>query len=187
MLTKKTALLIPIAALLALPAGATQVGGVRFEERLPLGEDELRLHGVALFRYRVVIKAYAAALYLGEGISADRALEDVPRRLEIEYFWEIPAEAFAKVTVEGIARNVDAETMAGLRDRIERFNALYTDVRPGDRYALTYVPGDGTILSLNGVPRGSIAGADFARALFSIWLGEEPFDDSLKTRLLGRS
>lgn len=187
MIRKRPAILFSLAALLALPAAAAQVGGVKFEERLPLGEEELRLNGVALFRYRVVIKAYAAALYLGEGISADRALDDVPRRLEIEYFWAIPAEAFAEVTVDGIARNVDAETMADLHDRIERFNALYSDVRPGDRYALTYLPGDGTILSLNGVPRGSIPGADFARALFSIWLGEEPFDASLKTQLLGRS
>ena len=32
--------------------------------------------------------------------------------------------------------------------------------------------------------RGIVEGADFAAALFSIWLGEVPFDDTLKNGLL---
>jgi len=187
MLLKKTAILLTVAVFGALPVSATQIEEASFHERLSHGDETLILHGVAVYRYRVLFKAYAAALYLGDGVPAERALEDVPRRLEIEYFWDIPAEGFAKATLEGISRNVDPSTLARLVDRIERFNAFYTDVRPGDRYALTYVPGAGTVLSLNGEVRGSIEGADFAAALFSIWLGDVPFDATLKTQLLGRS
>jgi hypothetical protein len=64
---------------------------------------------------------------------------------------------------------------------------LYRDVKPGDRYALTYVPGVGTELALNGTRLGTVAGADFAAAVFAIWLGPKAIDDSLKTQLLGRS
>lgn len=171
------------------PAAASpiQLEGVQFAARLRAGDAMLRLHRVALLRYRVVLKAYVAALYLGEGVAPDQVLGDVPRRLEIEYFWPIPADAFARATRDGIARNVDAATLASLGERIEQLAALYADVQPGDRYALTYVPGRGTELALNGRSLGRVQGADFASAVFAIWLGEAPFDASLKARLLGRS
>jgi hypothetical protein len=62
---------------------------------------------------------------------------------------------------------------------------LYVDVQPGDRYSLTYIPGRGTELALNGEPRGVIEGAEFAAALFSIWIGREPIDKSFKNQILG--
>ena len=59
-------------------------------------------------------------------------------------------------------------------------------MNPGDRYSLTYIPGKGTTLSLNGVPKGTVDGADFAAALFSIWLGPNPIDSNFKQALLGK-
>ena len=109
----------------------------------------------------------------------------MPKRLEIEYFYAIAADGFANATDVGIAANVDTPTFEALKPRIARLNALYRDVRPGDRYALTYLPGVGTELALNGKRLGVIEGADFAVALFSIWLGPKPLDVPLKTQLLG--
>jgi hypothetical protein len=63
---------------------------------------------------------------------------------------------------------------------------LYEDVQPGDRYSLTYIPGRGTELALNGVPKGIIRGAEFAEAVFSIWLGPEPINSSFKKQIIGK-
>lgn len=172
------------ACTVAGPAHGASIEGVEFPEYREWGGTELRLNGVGLLRYRIVFKGYVAALYLGEGVEAERALDDVPRRLEIEYFWPIPADAFAAATRDGIARHVDSDTLRRLEGSIARINQLYTDVEPGDRYALTYVPGLGTELALNGGPLGRIEGAEFSSALFSIWLGEHPFDASLREQLL---
>jgi hypothetical protein len=60
-------------------------------------------------------------------------------------------------------------------------------VQPGNRYSLTYIPGKGTELALNGVPQGVIEGADFAAAVFSMWLGPKPISESLKKDLLDLS
>jgi hypothetical protein len=38
---------------------------------------------------------------------------------------------------------------------------------------------------VNGAVKGTIAGDDFARALFAIWLGARPPNAELKTGLLG--
>ena len=97
------------------------------------------------------------------------------------------AAAFARVTVEQISRNVDASTLARLRSSIGQLNKLYTDVQPGDRYSLTYVPGVGTELALNGQPRGLIEGAEFSAALFAIWIGRQPIDEPLRKQPLASS
>ncbi len=185
MCTRKSILLAGLILLLPAPGLAGEIEGVRFAEQREIADTPLRLQGLGLLRYRVVFKGYVAAFYLGEGVEPTAALGDVPRRLEIEYFWSIPADAFAEATVEGVKRNVDAATYERLADRIEQMNGLYQGVEPGDRYAITYVPGVGTQLALNGEVRGSIEGADFASALFSIWLGDRPLDGSLKRKLLG--
>lgn len=166
---------------------AKEIEGVQFADELRVRDVALRLNEVGLLRYRYVIKAYVAALYLGPGATPSEVLADVPKRLEIEYFYAIKADGFAKATDEGIAANVPAEAVAALRPRIAELNALYRDVKPGDRYALTYVPGVGTELALNGAALGTIEGADFAAAVFAIWLGPKALDASLKAQLLGRS
>ena len=82
-------------------------------------------------------------------------------------------------------KNVDEETMARIADEIAYHNSLYKDVNPGDRATLTYFPGRGTELALNGQVLGIIEGAEFASALFSIWIGEQPIDLNFKRQLLG--
>jgi len=163
---------------------AVEVEGVRFAPTVQEGATTLLLNNAGLLRYRIVIKAYVAALYLGEDVTPSAVLDDVPKRLEAEYFWKLAGADFGPVTLEGMRRNVDAATLERLQPRLERFAALFVDVRPGDRYALTYLPGRGTELSLNGRPMGTIEGADFAAALFAIWLGPEPLDGNLKAALL---
>jgi hypothetical protein len=164
-------------------SGADEIEGVAFADHRTVGSASLGLRGMGLLR-KFLIKGYVAALYMPDDVPSDRVLGDVPKVLEIEYFRSIAAGAFAKAGDQYIARNVDAATLIRLRPRLDQLNALYRDVEPGDRYTLTYAPGWGTQLSLNGEPLGRIPGADFAAAVFSIWLGEEPMDEPLKRRLL---
>jgi len=168
----------------AAPQAAT-VEGVTFSREVRAGESTLALRGCGLLRYMVFIKAYVAAFYLPESIRSEDALGDIPKHLEIEYFHGITAQDFAKATSSSISRNVSLMTFQRLKPKIDEFNALYRDVKPGDRYALTYIPGRGTTLSWNGQPLGTVAGEDFAVGLFDIWLGPNPLDSDLKRLLLG--
>jgi len=168
----------------AAPQAAT-VEGVTFSREVRAGDSTLALRGCGLLRYMVFIKAYVAAFYLPESIRSEDALGDVPKHLEIEYFHPITAQDFAKATSSSISRNVSLMTFQRLKPKIDEFNALYRDVKPGDRYALTYIPGRGTTLSWNGQPLGTVAGEDFAVGLFDIWLGPNPLDSDLKRLLLG--
>ncbi|MCX5740179.1 MAG: chalcone isomerase family protein, partial [Proteobacteria bacterium] len=171
-------LVVATALLDARPAIASgvEVGNVNFSEQAGSGSSKLDLHGAGVLRYRGLIRAYAAALYLAPGAAAERALEDVPKRLEIEYFWSLQAEDFASAADELLARIEPADRLAALRGRLRYFHARYEDIEPGDRYALTYFPGVGTELSKNGRSLAVVEGSDFAAAYFAMWLGDDPID-----------
>jgi len=171
----------------SLASLTVDVDGVRFDTSVHAMAQRLHLTGAGVLRYLVFIKAYAGALYLPASVAAEDALEAVPKRLMLSYFRAIKGEDFAKATRKKIADNVTAGQAKRLESRVDLLAEMYRDVQPGDRYALTYLPGEGTELALNGERLGIIPGDDFARALFSIWLGEEPFDGKLKRQLLDRS
>jgi len=184
------AVLIILVALFNAPTvsaapGKVTVEGVNFKREVRLNDATLALRGYGLLRYMILIKAYVAAFYLPEGVRSEDALTDVPKLLEIEYFHPIIAQDFAKATSASISQNTSLVTYQGLKPKIDELNALYRDIAPGDRYALTYIPGRGTTLSWNGQPLGTVAGREFAAALFGIWIGASPLDGDLKRLLLG--
>jgi hypothetical protein len=177
-----------LTVIVACPSGssARTIEGVYFTPQIMASDVPMVLNGVGLKRVYAVVKVSVAALYLGEGVNPSRVLTDVPKRLEIEYFHAISAQDFVKLTRKLLKKNVDKATLKNLRPRIDRLNTLYRDVKPGDRYALTYLPGRGTALALNGTEIGVIEGEDFSAAVFSMWLGPRPLSNSLKGELLGQ-
>ena len=170
--------------LIAVPVQAAEVEGPKFTETHVADGNLLHLSGTGLLRYWG-FKAYTGAFYLEKGVPVDEVLSDRAKRIELEYYRAIKGEDFGPATDKFIAKNVDAVTYERLRPRIEFHNSLYEDVQPGDRYSLTYVPGRGTELALNGEPKGIIEGAEFAAAVFSIWLGPKPINNSFKAQILG--
>ncbi len=162
-----------------------EIEGIHFEDSYESEGIRLKIRGAGLLRYLGVIKAYVGALYLEEKRSTDDVLSDKPKRLEVEYFHALKGEDFGVTTNKMIAKNTDAQTLQRIRPQIDYHNSLYEDVQPGDRYSLTYIPGRGTALALNGKTKGIIKGADFASALFSMWLGKFPMNKPFKDQLLG--
>jgi hypothetical protein len=181
--------LLAAALLLAAPPARADVsvGDVRFVEGATALGEPVQLKGTGLFRWKWVVKVYAAAFYLPAGVDRFEPADDVARRLEFNYLVGIQGSDFGPAADKLLARNFPEETLAPLRDRIERLHATYVDVKPGDRYALSYLPGQGTELTLNGRRLALVEGADFARVYFAIWLGQRPLDDGMRDRLLARN
>ncbi len=181
---RRKIILIASIIFLGAPLRAAEIEKVRFADSVRAGGAALPLHGVGLLRYKKFIKAYVAALYLDSSVNSRDVLSDVAKRLEIEYFWKISGPDFGKTANQIMARTHPADELSPIRPRIDQLHALYRDVKPGDRYALTYLPGVGTELALNGKPIVTIPGADFASVYFAIWLGEKSGSDSLRVQLL---
>jgi hypothetical protein len=163
---------------------ATVVAGVEFEKTVDYSGETLELRGAGLYRYKGLIKVTASALYLPREVDSSQILEDVPKCLVIEYYRDITARDLIRSGDVYLRKNLTEKQLAAIADGVELINGLYKDVKKGDRYTLTYAPGLGTQLLLNGNPEGLIPGADFGKYYFTIWLGERPVSDSMRSDLL---
>ena len=181
------ALLFSLLLFQPMNAAALTLEGATFQESVRIDNKQTPIRGAALLRWLKIFKVYVAALYLPDNSAPNDALADIPKRLEISYLVSIAGPDFGKGAEAVLERNNSPKALARLRDRIDQLNAVYRDVQPGDRYALTYAPGQGTELSFNGQPLITIEGADFAAAYFGIWLGKDPIDLEMRSRLIGES
>ena len=179
-------LLFGIFLIISTPAYGAQIEGVTFNDATVVNGRTLPLRGVGLLRYMIFIKAYVGAFYLDKNISSDQVFSDVEKQLVLHYFYAISAEDLAEATSDIIEENVSPQQFAALRPRVDALNALYRDVKPGDRYTATYIPGVGTSLALNDTVLGTVPDAEFANAFFGIWIGENPIDKRFRDQLLGK-
>jgi hypothetical protein len=159
----------------------------RFTPEITVHGQTLPLRGTGRLVWMRVVTVYDAALYLPADVPGRDVLRDVPKRLELRYHISIKGERFGESAAPFLEKNVAAEELVRLKPRLEQLNLLYRDVKEGDSYSLTYVPGKGTTLTLNGNPLGTIGGADFAAAYFTIWLGERPISETMRDDLIGEA
>ena len=186
--TKTFLLLVTVLAGLttsALGMGRT-IEGQNFPEVLRIQDTELKLNGAGLLRYAKIFKVYAAALYIGKDTEPGQVFDDVPKRIEAAYLRDVSTNIIIEAGDAALKKSVSPGKLAALKDRIDQINQMYRDVKYGDRYTLTYLPGKGTELALNGNPVGVIEGADFAAEYFKIWIGENTTRPDLRDLLLGR-
>lgn len=171
-------------------ASARELAGVTLDEQVVIEgvEQPLVLNGAAI-RYKFFFKVYVGALYLTEKTQAAQTVlqGEQANRVVMHFLYdEVPAKKLVNAWNEGFAENNDKQLMQGIGSRLEKFNSLFGDVSKGDVVLLDYVPGEGTRVNIRGQRVGLIQGADFNRALLSVWLGEEPVTEELKQGMLGQ-
>ena len=155
-----------------------------FEKEVSVADRSLTLVGSGTLKYKGIIKVYDAALYMEKTGMAEHALEDVAKRIAVEYRVSTKQARFHKAGYDVLQKAYSKDDLAGIKERLDRLNGWYDDARKGERCAITYIPGRGTLLTVNGEDRGWIPGADFARMYFSIWLGDPCASKSLRKDLL---
>lgn len=178
--------LLPTAAL----AQAAEVGGIRFEPELALRGSRVLLNGAGL-RVKFFVKVYAAGLYLPAKAAAPEAAWDTkaPRALRIVMLREVDAAELGKLLATGIEKNASAEEFARAAPATARITELFAarkKMMTGDTILIEWVPGTGTVLTINGKAEEPIADPEFFPTLMRVWLGRSPADADLKEALLGK-
>jgi hypothetical protein len=171
---------------LASPALARECEGVEFPNAVTVDGTRLTLNGMGVREATVLnVNVYVAALYV-ENRSRDGAAiaaAEEKKRLVLRFVREVEGSDIRDAFAEGFRQAGGGDQAA-----ITRINGwMPNSVAEGDTFTFTYVPGTGLSVTVNRQNKGTIEGADFARAFFSIWLGAHPPNAGLKSGLLGGS
>lgn len=187
--------LLLAAALPTIPAAvaassATDVAGVKFDDTATVQGQALKLNGAGL-RTKVIFKVYALGLYLPEKKTSAADIQAVQgaRRIQIVSLRDLSSQDFSEAFMKGLNANTDAAERARLQGQIKTFDSMFAAIpglKKGDVLLVDWIPGTGTVCTLNGKKIGeTVPDVAFYNAILRIWIGNEPADSDLKPKLLG--
>ena len=182
---KKIVRLAAFLLCLSRAVSAGEIAGVTLPPTASVEGKTLKLNGTGL-RKKMVFKVYVAGLYVETPSKDPAALvsSEQVKQMRLSILRGLKGKQVADAISEGFEKNSKAQLPA-LRARLDRLYGMIPDVSEGDEITLTYVPAKGTLVAVKGVEKGIIEGKDFADALFSVWLGDNPVQEDLKKSLLG--
>ena len=171
----------------AIPSFGAECLDVKFVDSVKAGDAELQLNGLGIRKATLLaVKVYVAGLYLpqkssdaGQILSANQ-----PWQLTLRFVRGIDASDIRDAFKEGFEHAV-GEKIAALRPRIDTLNARMVDFKEGQYLTFASDPAKGVTTDVNGATGGAIEGTDFGTALLSVWIGQEPPNEDLKSGLLG--
>lgn len=181
-----------IFCLLVLLAASAQaqmkINGVTLPAKLTCDKEELLLNGGGL-RKKMLFKVYVAGLYLKSKSKNGQEICQVDRpmaiRLQITSSM-VNSKNLAEAVREGFTASMSGKTVP-LQDKIDTFIRIFDKekIKEGDVFDMCYVPASGVMTYKNTKLQGTIAGLDFKKALFGVWISDHSIDDNLRDGLLG--
>ena len=185
-------LTLPLGAAAQTAASTIEVGGVKFDNSVQVGNAKLQLNGAGV-RYKAIFKVYAAGLYLSSKAVTPEAVLAAPgpRLMKIVMLREIDANELGKLFTKGMEQNAPrdefSKSISGIMQMSDIFSSRKS-LKAGEWFAVEWVPGTGTVILVNGQATGQpIKEPEFYSALMKIWLGKAPADAGLKDALLGKA
>jgi hypothetical protein len=167
--------------------GAQELAGTNMPETISIDDKQLQLNGIGLREATILnINVYVAGLYLEQRSNDPREIiaSEGVKQVRLALLRDIPR---ADLTDQlGMSfRRAAGSNYERLKPSFERMAQWIPELHQGDTFSVTYRPQAGLEIAHGDRPLGSIAGADFARVIFAIWLGDSPPNPGLKSGLLG--
>ncbi len=164
---------------------AGTLAGVEFPDQIKSGGQTLQLNGMGLREY-FFFDIYVGGLYLPFKSSDPQKIinADVPKRVQLKFI-------ISKVEKEKLAESLDNNLKNNpsispeVRKKMMSILARAQDFHRGETFAFDYVPGKGTAFVVNGKTMEIVPGLDFMKAVFLIYVGQNPGSEQLKQGLLG--
>lgn len=187
MLRRHLLSLLAVSLLGSSRALAKQCASVSMPDVVSIDGKELRLNGMGLREATVLgIDVYVAGLYL-EQRSSDAAkiiASESVKHVRLALLRDVSRDDLADQLGQHF-RHAAGKDYDKLKARFERMASWLPTLREGDSFSVTYHPGAGLEVKHGAKSLGTISGADYARAIFAIWLGDKPPNQGLKTGMLG--
>lgn len=182
-------LLLAACLLFASTSRAVEIEGVNIPESVNVDGKSLPLNGAGV-RTKFFFDIYIGALFLPTKVTTYPEVLDMPgsKQVSMTFLYdEVAREKLTAAWDEGFENNLSEAQLAALKDRIDEFNGMFVSAHEGDVYTFKFHADGSTSIVFNGNEVGRITGADFQKALLSVWLGDIPADSGLKEGMLGAS
>ena len=174
--------------LAAVPLSAANVAGVNVEDKVTVNNQTLVLNGAAL-RKKFVVKVYVGGLYLPakQSNAATVIATDQPRRMVMSFLYSVTKSQMADAWEEGLEDNTP-HASPEVKTAFKTLMSWMEDVPKGNKIVLTYVPGIGTTVEVNGKNKGTLGGKAVSDAILNTWIGPDPGPGTdFKKAVLGQS
>jgi N-methylhydantoinase B/oxoprolinase/acetone carboxylase alpha subunit len=184
---KKTIITI-VAVLLMNIASFSQVTieGVTLPATFNNNNKELLLNGGGL-REKFFLDLYVGGLYLTNKTSDANKIIAANESMSIK-IQIVSTLIDSKKMIDAVEEGMGKSTKGNkekFRKEIEQFKGAFKDeIKIGDVYDIVYHPESGTSVYKNNIKNTAIEGYEFKKALFGIWLCDEPADKNLKKGML---
>lgn len=165
---------------------AATLAGVTVPDTHIVADQTLHLHGIGL-REKFWIDIYVASLYLPFTSKDPNHIinSDDPKRLDITFIYSrVPKQKMLDTFEQNLKENPQIPVKA--QQEMRSCYTWFQDFTTGDTVSFIYEPQKGTTFIINGKTKGIIAGKDFMKAVFTIYLGPRPASVPLREALLGR-
>ena len=167
-------------------AFASELAGVTMPASVGVGAKSLVLNGLGLREATFLkVDVFVGALYLEQKTHDPDEIIQSPQTKQVvmHFVRNVDAKDLRKAWTEGFEKNV-GENISTLFDRIDQLNGWMSSMRVSNRMTFTF-EGNNVEVEVKGSKRGTISGADFARAMLLIWFGPKPPNEGLKRGMLG--
>jgi len=132
---------------------------------------------------------YAGALYLNtKSTNANSIINaDEPMAIKLHIVSKlITSDKMIDAVNEGFTNSTNGNT-APLQAEVNKFIGFFKEeINKNDVFDIAYIPSKGVVVYKNNSELGTIKGLAFKKALFGIWLSENPADKDLKAGMLSK-
>ena len=165
-----------------------EIGGVKIPGTMKVSDQQLVLNGAGT-REKFWMDMYVGALFVKaktQNASEIIAANDMMVMELTIVSGLITSQKMSDAVDEGFIKSTN-NSLSALQTRINQFKQIFKDeIKKGDTYVFQYEPSKGLSIIRNGKLSAMIPGLDFKKALFGIWLCDNPADKDLKLQLLGK-
>jgi hypothetical protein len=163
-----------LALAIALPVFAATVADVKLEDTVAVNGQNLVLNGAGL-RKKFFIKVYVGGLYLPAKNGSATAImaNDAPRRQVMHFLYSVSKDQMCDAWKEGLEDNAP-NASAEVKGSFKTLCSLMEPIPKGHQLVLTYIPGTGTTVEINGKVKGTLPGKPTSDAILATWIGPKP-------------
>jgi len=165
-----------------------KIARVPIEEQVAYSGSNFGLIGAGI-RNKFIIRLYVGSLYTNQPIIDENSVLKGPAQsvIRLDIISNIITSELMQETVQtGFDKAMGGDT-SSLQSQIDDFIGVFSEeINKGDQFNFISIPGRGVIAFKGERELTTINDDRFREVLFSIWLGDDPAEESLKKAMLGK-